>query len=324
MRAIRVQQFGAPAVLQVVDVPMPVAGPGQVRVRMHAIGVNPVDTYIRSGAYARLPALPYTPGTDGGGVVESVGAGVSHVSPGQRVYVAASLDETFGGAYQEHVIGGARFVHPIPDHVTFAQAAGVGVPYCTAYRSLHQRAHGRPGETVLVHGGSGGVGLASIQLARAHGMTVVASASTERGRTLMAEQGAHLVVDHSEAGYLDAVMAFTGGRGVDVILEMLANVNLAKDLPLLAMRGRVVVIGSRGDVQITPRQTMAKDSAILGMALWNTPLDDLARIHAAIVAGLANRSLSPVVGREFPLGDAPAAHEAVMTAGAHGKVVLLT
>lgn len=319
MRAIRVSEFGGPEVLRLEELDDPRAGAGEVLVRVRAIGVNPVDTYIRSGTHAVKPALPYTPGMDAAGVVESVGEGVGGVKAGDRVYVAGSVS----GAYAELVLCREAQVHPLPERVSFAQGAAVNVPYATAYRALFLRAQARPAETVLVHGASGGVGVASVQLARAAGMRVVGTGGTEEGRRLVAEQGAHHVLDHRAPDYLAALMELTGGRGVDVILEMLANVNLGKDLALLARGGRVVVIGSRGPVEIDPRLTMTRDATVLGMSLVNATPEETARIHAALVAGLENGTLTPVVGREMPLADAARAHEAVMQPGAYGKIVLV-
>jgi NADPH:quinone reductase len=214
-------------------------------------------------------------------------------------------------------------VHPLPENTSFAQGAGVYVPYATAYRALFQRARATPGEVVLVHGASGGVGVAALQLARAAGMTVIGTGGTEKGRRLVAEEGAHHVLDHRAPDYLEQAVALTGGRGVDVILEMLANVNLDRDLNILARGGRVVVIGNRGTVEINPRAAMSRDAAILGMSLLNAPQHELSGIHAALVAGLESGTLRPVVGQEMPLADAPRAHEAVLEPGAYGKIVLI-
>lgn len=214
-------------------------------------------------------------------------------------------------------------MYPLPSHVSFAQGAAVNVPYATAYRALVFRAHALPGETLLVHGASGGVGTAAVQIARAHGMTIIGTAGTERGLQLARRQGAHHVLNHREPGYLQQVMALTGDHGVDVVLEMLANVNLNNDLSVLAPKGRVVIVGSRGTIEIDPRRVMARDAAVLGMTYWNTPPDEFARIHAALVAGLENRTLTPIVGRELPLADAAGAHQAVLKPGAYGKIVLL-
>lgn len=319
MKAIRVHEFGGPDVMRLEAVPDPKPAPGQVLVRVRAAGVNPVDTYIRSGAYAQKPPLPYTPGFDAGGLVEAVGSGVTAVAPGGRVYTVRTLT----GAYAELVVCDQSQVKPLPANASFAQGAAICVPYGTAYRALFQRAHALPGETVLVHGASGGVGIAGVQLARAHGMTVIGTAGTDQGRKLVAEQGAHHVLDHGTPGYLEQVMALTGGRGVDVILEMLSNVNLATDLTVLAKYGRVVVIGSRGTIEINPRDTMAREASILGMMLWNASPQELDSIHAGLFAGLANGTLRPVIGQELPLKDAPRAHEAVMAPGAYGKIVLV-
>jgi NADPH2:quinone reductase len=319
MKAIRVKEFGAPSVLRLEDVADPQAEPGQVVVRVRAIGVNPVEVYIRTGAYAFKPSLPYTPGTDAAGLVESVGEGVEGLAVGDRVYVAGTL----GGAYAELVVCDQSQVHRLPDAVSFQQGAAVNVPYATAYRALFLRAQARPGEVVLVHGASGGVGVAATQLARAAGLTVVGTGGTEEGRKLVREQGAHHVLDHHAPDYLDQLRSLTKGRGVDLILEMLANVNLGKDLDVLALKGRVVVIGSRGPVEINPRAMMGRDASIMGLTLMNATPQELSAIHAALVAGLENGTLRPVVGREMPLADAAGAHEAVMKPGAYGKIVLI-
>ncbi|MEK7701870.1 MAG: NADPH:quinone reductase [candidate division NC10 bacterium] len=323
MRAIRVYKFGGPEVLQLDEVPDPKAGPGQVLVRVRAAGVNPVDTYIRSGSYALMPALPYIPGTDAAGVVEAVGEGVKRAKQGDRVYVVRTAGPPLTGGYAELAACPEALVQPLPASVSFSQGAAVAVPYGTAYRGLHHKAHARPGETVLVHGASGGVGIAAVQLAVAHGMTVIGTAGSERGRKLVREHGAHHVLDHSAPDYLAKLTELAGGRGPDVILEMLANVNLQKDLDVVARFGRIVVIGNRGAIEINPRGTMTKDAAILGLALPNAPLEEMASIHAALGAGLANGTLRPVVGQELPLKDAARAHEAVLAPGAYGKIVLL-
>jgi len=267
--------------------------------------------------------LPYTPGSDGAGVVSAVGDGVAGMAVGDRVYLSGTASGAYSGTYAEQSLCLPEHLHPLPPGVAFAQGAAVHVPYATAWRALFDRALARPGETLLVHGGSGGVGIAAVQIARAAGLTVFATAGTARGLALVVEQGAHRAFDHTAPGYLADIMSATSQRGVDIVLEMLANVNLDKDLGLLARDGRVVVIGNRGRVEIDARQTMGRDAAILGMTLMNASAADRARIHAAIGAGLANGSLKPVVGREFPLKDAPAAHVAVMQPGAYGKIVLI-
>lgn len=320
MKAIRVQAFGGPEVMALKEVPDLRPGAGEVVIRVKAAGVNPVDTYIRSGQYAAKPNLPYTPGADAAGVVEATGTGVKSVSAGDRVYVAGTLN----GAYAEMTLCKESQVHPLPANLTFQQGAAVGVPYGTAYRALFLRAHVSAGETVLVHGASGGVGVAAVQLARAAGLKVIGTAGTERGQKLVKEVGAHHVLDHRAPHHWDQLVSLTGGRGVDVIIEMLANVNLGRDLTMLAKKGRVVVVGSRGPVEINPRDAMIRDAVILTMMMLNASEGDLACIHAAIVAGLENGTLRPIIGCEMPLADAPKAHQAIMEPGAHGKIVLVT
>jgi NADPH2:quinone reductase len=319
MKAIRIHSFGGPEVMKLEDIPAFEPGEGQVVVRVRAAGVNPVDTYIRAGLYAVKPPLPYTPGMDAGGIIEAVGMGVTRAKVGDRVYTSG----TVSGAYAELALCAETQVHRLPGNVSFQQGAAVNVPYATAYRALFQRAKALPGEVVLVHGASGGVGVAAVQIARAAGLTVIGTAGTEAGSHLVVEQGAHHVVDHHAAGYLNEIMALTGGRGVDIVLEMLANVNLAKDLGILARDGRVVVIGNRGTIEIDPRMSMARDSSILGMSLLNAAAHDLLSIHAALVAGLENSTLRPVVGSEFSLSEAARAHEKVMEPGAYGKIALI-
>lgn len=318
MKAIRVREFGPPEVMRIENVDDPRPAAGQVVVKIHAVGVNPVDTYIRGGLYPSKPPLPYTPGMDGAGVVESIGEGVTRVRVGERVFTAGSLS----GTYAEKCLCREQQVWTLPERVSFAQGAGVHVPYATAYRALFHRAHAKPGEIVLVHGASGGVGTAAVQIAHAAGMTVIGTAGTPQGLQLVRDQGADHVFDHKSPAYLDQITQATSGRGVNVILEMLSNVNLGKDLKLLAKCGRVVVIGSRGTVEIDPRDTMGRDAAILGMTLMNADDAEMASINAALIAGLRDGRLNPIVGKEMPLSDATRAHHEVIEQSAYGKIVL--
>jgi NADPH2:quinone reductase len=319
MKAIRVNAFGDPEVMHKEEVPDPVPGPSQVVVQIYAVGVNPVDSYIRSGQYPLKPEFPFTPGMDASGVIESIGEKVTRISAGERVYVAGSLS----GTYAEKALCMESQVHRLPANVSFPQGAGVGVPYSTAYFALFYRAHALAGETVLVHGASGGVGIAAVQIARNAGMTVIGTGGTGQGRAMATAQGAHYVVDHKAPDHIEQIRKITGGRGVDVILEMLANVNLGKDLGALAFGGRVVIIGSRGTVEIDPREAMRSNGTILGMSILNAHEHQLLSIHAALAAGLENNTLRPVAGKEFPLTDAATAHHEIMETSACGKIILL-
>jgi NADPH2:quinone reductase len=323
MKAIRVHQFGDPSVMKLEDVMERAPATGQVLVDVKAAGVNPVDTYIRTGVYAFLPPLPYTPGADAAGVVEAVGSDVQDFKPGDRVYISGTADGRAFGSYAAKALCNVDQVHPLAGSISFKEGAGVGVPYVTAWRALFDKGAASPGETVLIHGASGAVGVAAAQMASAAGLRVFGTAGTERGRQLAREQGAGEVFDHTAQDYDKAITAKTGGRGVDLVIEMLANVNLARDLDLIAKHGRIVVVGNRGTLELNPRMIMAKDATIKGITNWNATSAELARAHAAIVAGLHRSGFKPQVGREMPLADAPRAHEEVMKPGAYGKIVLV-
>jgi NADPH:quinone reductase len=319
MKAIRVHELGLPDVLKLEEIEDLKPDATQVLVKVKAVGVNPVEAYVRTGGYARKPNLPYTPGTDAAGVVEEVGTGVTGFNTGDRVYTSGTIT----GAYAEMAICAEHQVHLLPDNVSFKQGAALGVPYATACYALFYKARAMAGETVLVHGGSGGVGIAAVQLALAAGLTVIATGGSPEGRKLIETQGAQHVLDHRAPGYLDALKEITGNHGPDVILEMLANVNLENDLEALAARGRIVVIGSRGKIEIDPRQLMSRNAEISGMVLFNANEAELRSIHATLAAGLKNKTLKPVVRRELPLKNAAQAHTAIMEPGALGKIVLV-
>jgi NADPH2:quinone reductase len=318
MKSIRVHQFGGPEVLQLKNVPDPEPGLGQVLIHVHAIGVNPVEIYFRSGANPKLP-LPYTPGTDAAGFVASVGSGVANFEPGAGVYTSGTVT----GAYANMIVCNVDDVHPLPEKTSFVEGAALNIPYATAYRALFQRARAIPGETVLIHGATGGVGTAAMQLARAAGLRIIATAGTAKGEQLARDLGAHFVLNHRSPDYLAEIPRITEGRGVNIILEMLSNVNLGKNLPLLARYGRVIVIGSRGKVEIDARELMMRDAEIRAMLLFNVEAADKVAIHAALAAGLENGTIKPVIHCEMPLAEAARAHQLVMEPGANGKIILI-
>jgi NADPH2:quinone reductase len=252
-------------------------------------------------------------------VVEAIGANVEEFKVGDRVYIGG----TKSGAYAELALCDAAQIYNLPDALSFAQGAAIHVPYATAYRALFLRGAAKAGETLLVHGATGGVGIAAVQLGVSHGLTVFGTGGTAEGRQLVKEQGASEVFDHHAPGYLEAIKAATDGEGVDIILEMLANVNLGNDLGLLARNGRVVVVGNRGTVEINPRDTMSRDAAILGMTLLNASAQELRSIHSALGEGFRDGSLKPIIGQETPLAEAARAHREIMEGGAQGKMVLV-
>lgn len=319
MKAIIVREFGEPEVMKLEETPAPEVGVSDVLVRIKVAGVNPVDTYVREGVHASTPPLPFTPGKDASGIVEMVGENVRKVKAGDRVYLAGSLT----GTYAEYSICREEHVWEMPDKTSFEKGAGIFVPYATAYRGLIQKAKANAGETVLVHGGSGAVGIAAIQWAKNALLNVIATASSEDGKQLILDQGADYVFDHSDANYLEEISDAMTGRGVNVILEMLANVNLEKDFDVLAKFGRIVVIGNRGSLDFNPRLAMGKDAAILGMSLFNASEEEFGEIHSAIYTGLNEGYLDPVIGKSFPLGEAAKAHHEVIENKAFGKIVLV-
>jgi NADPH:quinone reductase len=319
MKAIRVHEFGSPEVLKLEEIPTPKPAAGQVLVRIHAAGVNPYEAAQRAGTYAVKPNLPYTPGSDAAGVVEAVGDAITKVKTGDRVYTA----QTLTGAYAEYALALESQVHRLPGKLSFAQGAGVWVPCGTAYHGLYHSAKAHASETVLVHGASGGVGIATVQLARAAGLRVLGTAGSAKGLELVTREGAHEAFDHSTAGYQEQIMRATGGRGVDIIVEMLANVNLANDLKLLAPNGRVIVVGNRGDVTINARDLMVRRGSIRAFTLWAITEAEAAEMHAGLLAAMESGTLRPVVGKEIPLAEAARAHKEILEPGTAGKIVLI-
>lgn len=319
MKAIVVREFGEPEVMKVEDIPTPEPSGSQVLVRIEAAGVNPVDTYLRTGIHAHAPKLPYTPGKDGAGVVESVGSDVTKFKPGDRVYTSG----TQTGTYAEFALCEESQLGFLPDNVSFEQGAGIWTPYATSYRALFQKAALVVGETVLIHGASGGVGIAAVQWAKNAGAKVIGTASSDEGKHLVEQQGADAVFDHSDEDHLGDIREYTGGSGVDAIIEMLANENLERDFEALAMFGRITVVGNRGSLQFTPRQAMTKDATIYGMSLFNAPANAVEEIHSAIYDGLSHGYLNPIVRESFHLSDAPRAHKEVIESKAFGKIVLI-
>lgn len=317
MKAIQVRAFGGPEVLKLEEVADVTPGAGQVTIAVEAVGVNPVDTYIRDGRYGARP-LPWLPGSDAAGVVDGVGAGVSDFRIGDRVYVFSPL-----GTYAERIVAPATRVYPMSSNAGFEEASCVGVPGATAWRALFQLAAVRPGQSVLIHGATGGVGTAAVQLARAQGCHVIGTGGTEKGLAHLQEIGAHHALNHREAKYMDRLKEITGGRGVDVVLEMLANVNLERDLEALALFGKVIVIGNRGRIEFDPRLTMAKEATVRGMLLFNATDAELKEIHAGLLAAMDDGRYVPLVSHRFPLSQAAEAHRLIMSDHGPGNIVLI-
>jgi NADPH2:quinone reductase len=222
-----------------------------------------------------------------------------------------------GGA---RIVGAANESHP--GFIVGHQIIGDGGTAVGVAAALFQRGRALPGEVVLVHGASGGVGLPAVQLAAAHGMTVIRTAGTPEGLELVAQSGATHTLDHTQPGYLERIDELTDGHGIDLVVEMLANRNLQDDTGVLARNGRIVVVGSRGPIEINPRSLMVAEADIRGTALWNMPPADFEETYSAIDKLLQAKEIRPVVGRRFALAEAADAHRFITTSPARGKVIL--
>jgi len=324
MKSIQVTQFGGPEKLVFKDVKDVVAEKGEVCVRLYAAGVNPSDTYTLAGTYAfSIPQLPYTPGLDGAGVVESIGEEVTNVHVGDRVFIASLMGSKNTGTFAQKVVCDATLVHPLPSHVSFEQGAALGVPALTAYRALFQRACLKPGQTVLIHGASGGVGLQVVQMAKSHGAKVIGTASKPEGKKMVQQAGADFVTDHVTEATIEDVLALMDGNGPDVIIEFLANKNLETDLKLIAPFGKIIIVGNRGSLDINPRLAMQKECDILATALWNAPKDEYEQSIHGVIGMLTSGALRPIIGTTLPLQQVSQGFKQLEKGIGNGKLVLI-
>jgi len=269
-----------------------------------------------------LPELPYTPGTDAAGYVHQIGRRVPNIKVGDRVFVSGnSSHSNNSGSYAQFVVTDATYVFPLHPRLTFAQGASLGVPFFTAYKALILRAKTKPGETVLVHGASGAVGTAAVQIARALGAIVVGTAGTKDGMDVVTRCGAHHVFNHNHKSYEKKMVDHIGC--FDVIIEHLANINLGHDVQMLKPQARVMVVGCRGGVNINPRHLMMPEASICGVALGTTSPVEWAEMGAAIVAGIESGWVNPVINKEYAMEEAQQVHyDIIHSKGAKGKLVL--
>lgn len=322
MQAVRVHQFAVPNAMKLETIQDPMPGPGQVRIRLANAGINPNETYVLTGTYAfYTPELPFTPGFDGAGIIDALGEDVTSFRLGDRVYLAGFMAPVNTGTYAEKVVASASHVHALPDNVSFAQGAALGIPAAAAYRAVFIQGEVTRGTKVFIHGASGGVGLVAIQLAKAAGATVIGSASSEAGRQLILETGADRAMDHLSKDNLDELRELAGGTGPDVIIEFLANHNLAMDMEVIARYGRIIVIGNRGTIEINPRLLMGKDSQIRGLGIPNYRPEEYEECFRTIHEYLVQGRLIPVVGRHFSLEEANEAHRIILDQKTRGKLI---
>ncbi|CBY14697.1 unnamed protein product [Oikopleura dioica] len=317
MRAVVVDKFGDESVLNVKEIAAPKPGPSQILVSVKAAGINPVDTYIRSGNYipSRLPKLPYTPGGDVCGVIEAVGENVgSEFKVGDKVY---SLLITASGAYAEKATVEETFTVKLHQGLSFEEGSALGIPYFTAFRALRTIGQAVKGEKVLVHGASGGVGqeIACIQIGKHLGLEVIGTAGSENGAALVEAQGV-TCYRHDDPDYLQKMKTAEGG--FDLIVEMLANKNLENDLTMLNVgSGRIMIVGCRGEITINPRLLMGPETQIRGIGLtafWDFNKKDEAMLETIkCLDEMASKNLvKPILGKSYSLDEAKTAHAEII------------
>lgn len=326
MKAVVIPRFGGPDVLELREMPTPVPQRGEVRVRVRATAVNRADLLQRAGAYPAPPDAPKDiPGLEFAGEVDAVGEGVAEPAIGDRVMGLCG-----GGAYAEAVVVPARAVAPVPARLSFAEAAAVPEAFITAWDALIDRAHLAAGETVLIPAVGSGVGLAALQLAAAIGARAIGTARTaqklDRARAFGLAEGDDIVV--TGGAFAPDVLRATGGRGADVVLELVGGDYLAEDLACLAMRGRIVLVGLMAGhrAELDLGQVLRKRAQITGTMLRARPLEEkLAAVRALdrhVVPLLARGAVKPVVDRTFRLAQAGEAHAYMASNGSFGKIVL--
>lgn len=321
MKALRIHSFGPASNLRVEEIPTPSPSPNEILVQIHRAGVNPVDTYIRSGAYAALPPLPYTPGHDGAGIVVAVGESVSKWRAGDRVYVAGSAS----GTYAEFALCRSDQVFSLPDAASFDTGAALGIPYATAAVSLFHHTNLSSSQTLLVRGAGGGVGFAAIQLALEAGAKPIAIAGSPAARASLATLlGTDHVIDSaSDPETIERhVLELTGGKGVEVLLETAAQDHLGADLRLLAQEGIALVVGSRGPATLLPRDLMARNASLRGVMLMRCPAPALAAAHTRLASLLSAGKLTAPIHATLPLPEGARAHEMQLERGLFGKILL--
>ena len=329
MKGIQVNKFGDEKELKVNhDLVLPVQNledlkPNDVLVKVIYAGINPVDTYIRSGAYPVLPSVPYIPGMDAAGYIEAVGSEVckENFSLGSRVFITGPGKNS--GSYAEYVKTEQAYVYPLDDRLSFAEGACLGIPYFTAFKALMYGAKARKHENILIHGASGAVGCAAVQIANYVGANVFGTAGTDKGMEVVANCGAHEVFNHNEEGYEMKLKEKTNGEGFDVIIENLANVNLDTDMQMIKKNARIMIVGSRGPITISPRYLMTPEASIIGVSLWPTTDVQYQKIARVIHNGIISGWVKPIIDKEYPIEDAPKAHYDIMhSKGAKGKLIL--
>jgi NADPH2:quinone reductase len=325
MKAVWYERTGAaPDVLSVGDMPTPVAGPGEVRVRLEASGVNPADVGRRAGSYRAMEFPRVTPNSDGAGIVDQVGDGVTRLSVGQRVwlYNGQRNGRAFGTA-AEYIALAERLVTPLPDNVSFAAGATLGIPGMTAWCCLFGDGP-ITGQTVLVTGGAGAVGHYAVQLAKWGGARVIATVSSSMKAEQARLAGADLAIDYKTEDVIAKVMAFTEQRGVNRVVDVDFGGNIATTLKMMAMNSTIAVYATNGNRSpvVPMRELMERCIALRALVLFALPPPLLATAQADISKWLAAGTRIHNIAAEFALSETAQAHLAVEKGGKLGTVIV--
>jgi NADPH2:quinone reductase len=321
MKAVVVEEYGPAESMRILESELPVPDDNQVLVKIHYAGVNPVATYHRSGSNGYTPATPFTPGLDGSGEVVALGKRVSRFAINDRVYFAPLR---IIGSYSEYWLAREDEILPLPESLSFEEGAGLYVPYFTAYTAVISRGKAETGETILIHGASGAVGQACIQIAKAKDMKVIATAGSEKGLKLLQDLGADIVVNHRDEGHMSRAVALNDNEEIPLIIEFLADRNLQEDMEICRRNGRIIIVGNRGETTINARLTMKKNLDIRGLSLFNATRDELNHIHEAVTKGADEGWLKPRCHRIFDLEDIAEAHDLVTTGPSLGRILIRT
>lgn len=322
MRALVCKEYGPPDALRIEELPDPVAGPGQILVEVAAAGINFPDLLSIAGKYQVKTPPPFVPGNEAAGAVLSIGAGVKQFAPGDRVIVA-----TRGGAFAEQCVAHEKMAMPLPAELDFAQGAGFSVTYGTSYHALRQRASVQAGETLLVLGAAGGVGIAAVQIGKALGARVIAAASTDAKLEFARAAGADELINYSTASLRDSVRELCGDDGVHVVYDPVGGALAEQAYRALAWQGRYLVVGfASGNIPaFAANIALLKEASVLGV-WWGTWAEKNPAMQAKNMRELAQLltagKLAPQSSESYALEDFRTAFAAIAERRALGKVIL--
>jgi NADPH:quinone reductase len=321
VKHIQFDKLGGPEVLKLADAPVPEAVKGTVLIRNRAIGINFADTLFRQGQYAQTPQLPDTPGLEAAGVIEKIGEGVNGFSVGQRVAAIGAK------AYSEYMVARASQVIPIPDHVSFDEGAAYPIQVLTAWHIIHSSHNTGPGQTVVVHSAAGGVGICAVQIAKAAGACVIGTVSSASKAALAKEYGADEAVNYDTQDFSAEVMRITDNRGADLILDAVGKPTFDKGINCLAPMGHLVLYGRAGGppdplnvFKLFQRSTKVSgfmlNQSHTGKERWQRGIEHSFQL-------MKEGKLKLLIGKKFPLVEAPEAHRFMESRGSTGKLVLV-